>query len=203
VKFRKNSRANLYAANAKAETRKLALALRDGLGVEARIEKSLVAAQLGASAISVEPGVVISGYYPIKTEIDPRPLMDNLLKRGANLCLPVVIDRDTIIFRQLLPDLELIDTGYGTMGPGPDAPTLDPQIMLMPLSTFDRLGGRIGYGAGYYDQAISRLVERGIGPLKIGVAFDCQQHDLVPQEPHDIAMDAIVTETGYRVFAKE
>lgn len=193
----------MYAEKAKAETRKLALALRENLGVEARIEKSLLATQLGASDIVFEPGTVISGYYPIKTEIDPRPLMDNLAKRGAILCLPVVIDRNTIIFRQLLSGLELVDTGYGTMGLGPDAPTLDPQIMLMPLSAFDRLGGRIGYGAGYYDQAISRLVARSIGPLKIGVAFDCQQHDLVPQEPHDIAMDAIVTETGYRIFDKD
>ncbi|MCP5095865.1 MAG: 5-formyltetrahydrofolate cyclo-ligase, partial [Chloroflexi bacterium] len=92
------------------------------------------------------------------------------------------------------------DTGFGTKGPGSEARIVDPQIMLVPLSVFDRQGGRIGYGAGYYDQAIARLIDMGNTPKTIGMAFDCQQYDLVPQEPHDVAMDAIVTENGYREF---
>jgi 5-formyltetrahydrofolate cyclo-ligase len=193
----------LYAEKAKAEIRELILARRDGLNSEARIEKSLMAAGLFKDSVSFEPGTVISGFFPIKSEIDPRPLMDNLKKRGAVLCLPVVVGRQKIIFRELTPGATLVDTGYDTCGPGSEARIVDPKIMLMPLSVFDRLGGRIGYGAGYYDRAISALVEKDASPMKIGLAFDCQQYDLVPQEPHDVAMDAIVTETGYRVFAKE
>ena len=173
------------------------------LSTAQRIDKSITAAELANQHIKFDPGTVISGFFPIKSEIDPRPLMDYLRVRGAILCLPVVLDKSTIIFRELVRGTELIDTGFGTRGPANDAPVVDPHIMLVPLSVFDRKGGRIGYGAGYYDQAISRLIEKKLSPLAIGVAFDCQQYDLVPQEPHDIALNAIITESGYREFATD
>ncbi len=190
----------MNAEKAKAEIREIILKRRDRLSAEKRIEGSLSAAELANNHIVFEPGTVISGFFPIRSEIDPRPLMDCLRKRGAILCLPVVIDKTRIIFRELIPGATLIETGFGTKGPGGDARIVDPQIMLVPLSVFDRQGGRIGYGAGYYDQAIARLTDKGNAPKAIGIAFDCQQHDLVPQEPHDVAMDAIVTENGYREF---
>lgn len=187
----------LYAQKAKAEIRELILKKRDALAAEQRIEKSLTAAELAGPHVEFAPGTVIAGFFPIKSEIDPRPLMDLFRVRGAVLCLPVVIDQTTIIFRELVRGAELIDTGFGTRGPAEDARMVDPDIILVPLSVFDRKGGRIGYGAGYYDQAISRLVEKGRTPVCIGVAFDCQRYDLVPQEPHDVALDAIITESGY------
>lgn len=188
----------LYAQKVKAEFRELILKKRDALDAEQRIDKSITAAELANHHIEFDPGTVISGFFPIKSEIDPRPLMDYFRVRGAVLCLPVVFDKTKIIFRELVRGAELIDTGFGTRGPANDARVVDPSIMLVPLSVFDRKGGRIGYGAGYYDQAISRLVEKGITPVTIGMAFDCQQYDLVPQEPHDVAMNAIITESGYR-----
>ena len=193
----------MYAGKAKAEIRELILMRRDGLSVERRIEHSLDAAELAKDHIKFVPGTTISAFYPIRSEIDPRPLMDELRKLGAILCLPVVINKNGIIFRELVRGAQLIDTGFGTRGPGNEARIVDPQIMLMPLSVFDRKGGRIGYGAGYYDRAISRLMEKGISPFKIGMAFDCQQYDLVPQEPHDVALDAIVTQSGFRKLKQD
>ena len=187
----------MYAQKAKADIRELILKKRDALTAEQRIDKSLTAAELAGPHVAFAPGTVISGFFPIKSEIDPRPLMDLFCVRGAVLCLPVVIDQTSIIFRELVRGAELIDTGFGTRGPAEDARIVDPDILLVPLSVFDRKGGRIGYGAGYYDQAISRLVEKGRTPVCVGMAFDCQQYDLVPQEPHDVAMDAIITESGY------
>lgn len=190
----------MYEAKAKAEIRKLILARRDALGATWRIEKSMMAAQLGADNIVFDPGTTISAFFPIRSEIDPRPLMDALRIRGAVLSLPVVVDKTTIVFRELVRGAQLVDTGFGTRGPNADARIVDPQIMLMPLAVFDRQGGRIGYGAGHYDRAISKLVDKNMAPRLIGVAFDCQQYDVVPQEPHDIAMSALVSETGYREF---
>jgi len=187
----------------KSEIRREVLARRDGLDVEQRIEKSLKAAELGAEELSFEPGSIVSGFFPIRSEIDPRPLMDILRRQGAILCLPVVVEKTRIIFRELVRGTQLVDTGFGTRGPNEDAREIDPQIMLMPLAAFDNNGGRIGYGAGHYDRAISRLIEAGRKPQLTGVAFDCQQCELVPQEPHDIAMDAIVTESGFRKFGIE
>ncbi|MCP4185088.1 MAG: 5-formyltetrahydrofolate cyclo-ligase [Hyphomicrobiales bacterium] len=188
----------MYAQKVKSELRELILKKRDGMDAEQRIDKSIAAAELANQHIEFDPGTVISGFFPIKSEIDPRPLMDYFRVRGAVLCLPVIIDKTKIIFRELVRGAELIDTGFGTLGPADDVRLVDPGIMLVPLSVFDRKGGRIGYGAGYYDQAISHLAEKGITPVTIGMAFDCQQYDLVPQEPHDIAMNAMITESGYR-----
>jgi len=134
---------------------------------------------------------------PIRSEIDPRPLMDEFRKLGARLCLPVVMDKTTIVFRELVRGAELIDTGFGTRGPNEDAEVLDPSLLIMPLSVFDHHGGRIGYGAGHYDRAIAKIVDKGIKPRLIGMAFDCQHHERVPVEPHDQPLDAMLTESGY------
>ena len=188
----------LNPVNAKATIRNSVLSARDALSTEQRIEKSLQATQSSFEKIIFEPGTIISAFFPIRSEIDPRPLMDALRKSGAVLCLPIVVDTTTIIFRELVRDAQLVDTGFGTRGPAPNAKILDPQILLMPLAAFDSNGGRIGYGAGHYDRAIAKLIAKGNTPRLIGMAFDCQYHEFVPQESHDIAMDAIVTESGYR-----
>ncbi|BCH55362.1 5-formyltetrahydrofolate cyclo-ligase [Agrobacterium vitis] len=150
--------------------------------------------------MEIAPGTMVSGFLPIRSEVDPQPLMEILRRRGADLCLPVVLDRQTICFRQWHIDTPLVDTGFGTRGPGPDAPVVNPQILLIPLAAFDRQGNRIGYGAGHYDRAIARLHQKGLNPLLIGIAFDCQEVADVPFEPHDVALHAILTESGYKNF---
>ena len=183
----------------KADIRTGRLALRDGIAPDDRIEKGLAMADHG-EAITFEPGTIISGYMPIRSEADIRPLMWQLRARGARLCLPVVLDKETIIFRELLPTSQLVETGFGTTGPGPDANELDPDILLMPLSAFDGKGNRIGYGAGHYDRAIDRLLRKGLKPRLIGIAFDVQKVEEVPSEPHDMPLHAILTESGYKPF---
>lgn len=187
----------------KAEMRKARLAARDAIPVGERMTKSLAMADLAADAIAIKPGEVVSGFFPIRSEADIRPLMHRLKGRGARLCVPAIIDKQTIIFRRVEDGIPLVDTGFGTSGPGPDAAALDPDVMLVPLSAFDRRGHRIGYGAGYYDRAISRLREKGRAPRLIGIAFDCQEVEAVPAEPHDVALDAVLTESGLRAFGKE
>ncbi|CAK7257613.1 MULTISPECIES: 5-formyltetrahydrofolate cyclo-ligase [unclassified Shinella] len=184
----------------KAAIRNERLALRDAMAPEARIEGSLAMVELAGDCIAFAPGTVISGFWPIRSEADIRPLMAHLRTRGARLCLPVVLDRETIIFRELAVGAPVVKTGFGTTGPGPDAAVLDPDILLVPLSAFDRAGHRIGYGAGHYDRAIDRLKAKGRVPRLIGIAFDCQEVASVPAEPHDVALDAILTESGLRLF---
>ena len=185
----------------KADLRTERLALRDAIAPEARIDMALAMADHAGDAVAFDPGTVISGFLPIRPEADLRPLMARFQARGARLCVPAILDKQTIVFRELLRDAPLIATGFGTSGPGPDAPVLDPDIMLVPLSAFDARGHRIGYGAGYYDRAISLLRQKGRKPKLIGIAFDCQEVAHVPDEPHDISLDAILTESGLRFFA--
>lgn len=184
----------------KAAIRNERLALRDALTPETRIEGSLAMIDHAGDRIEIEPGTVISGFWPIRSEADIRPLMAHLRTRGARLCLPVVLDRETIVFRELAAGVPVVKTGFGTTGPGPEAAVLDPDILLVPLSAFDRAGHRIGYGAGHYDRAIDRLKAKGRTPKLIGIAFDCQEVASVPAEPHDVALDAILTESGFRLF---
>ncbi|MBP1848868.1 5-formyltetrahydrofolate cyclo-ligase [Rhizobium halophytocola] len=185
----------------KAHLRRDRLGLRDSLAIDRRIEASLHIADHAAAGIEVLPGEIVSGFYPLGSEVDVRPLMALLKDKGARLALPVVLDRQTIVFRELLPGAELTDTGFGTRGPGPEAPVVDPDTMLVPLSAFDHRGHRIGYGAGHYDRAIARLIEKDSAPRLIGIAFDCQEVPEVPFEPHDVGLHAIVTESGMRTIA--
>nr|WP_313015042.1 5-formyltetrahydrofolate cyclo-ligase [Brucella intermedia] len=182
----------------KQELRRRILAIRDALDPRFHYEASLAAAKKAEAAIDVPKGTLIAGYWPIRSEIDPRPLLSAFRAKGARRCLPVVLDKETIAFREYLPDAKLVQTGFGTMGPGEDAPVVDPAIMLMPLAGFDRRGHRLGYGAGHYDRALARFTERGLQPLLIGMAFDCQEVEHVPDEPHDIALNQILTESGLR-----
>ena len=184
----------------KAELRAERLAARDAIPPVERIEKSLAIASHGAAAIDLHAGATVSGFLPIRSEVDPRPLMAHLRDRSARLCVPVILDRRTIIFRELVRGAELVPGTFGTFAPGPDAAELDPEIMLMPLAAFDAAGHRIGYGGGYYDRAIHRLHQKGLRPKLIGIAFDCQEVASVPFEPHDIRLEAVLTESGYRQF---
>ncbi len=184
----------------KAAIRAERLALRDALAPDKRIEASLAMREHAGDRIAFPPGTVIAGFLPIRSEADIRPLMARLEERGAVLCLPVVLDRETIVFRKLVAGVPMVNTGFGTSGPGPEATVLDPDILLVPLSAFDATGHRIGYGAGHYDRAIDRLRGKGVKPRLIGIAFDCQEVASVPSEPHDVALDAILTESGLRIL---
>lgn len=177
-----------------------ALARRDALGERWRIEASLAMADR-AREIDLAPGDIVSGFWPMRSEVDVRPLMFALMERGARLCLPAILDKTTIVFRELVRGAALVDMGFGTSGPGPEAAVLEPTLMLVPLAAFDDRGHRIGYGAGYYDRAIARLQAGPRPPRLIGIAFECQRVERVPDQPHDIVIPEFLTELGLRRLA--
>lgn len=183
----------------KKQLRLEALARRDALSDEYRVEASLKLGDM-ADAVSVQPGEIVSGFFPIRSEMDIRPLLFALSAKGARLCLPVILDKQNIAFRELTRTAPLVDTGFGTVGPGPDAAVLEPDVMLVPMAAFDDRGHRIGYGAGYYDRYIAGLQTAGRPPRLTGIAFDCQEVARVPDEGHDIALPRILTESGLRLF---
>lgn len=191
----------ISARDIKRTLRAEALARRDTLDAAWRAEASLAMAEIARGAVRFEPGTVVSGFWPMRSEVDVRPMMSALAERKARLCLPAILDRTTIVFRELVPGSVLVDMGFGTSGPPEQAERLEPSIMLVPLAAFDGRGHRIGYGAGYYDRAIAGLRQAGRTPHLIGVAFDCQEVPAVPEEPHDIALAEIITESGLRRLA--
>jgi 5-formyltetrahydrofolate cyclo-ligase len=184
---------------AKKALRAEALARRDALGEQWRIEASLKMADF-AARLDVDAGTVVSGFWPMRSEVDVRPLMFALREKGARLCLPAILDKTTIVFRELVRGGEMVEMGFGTYGPGEAAALLEPNLMLIPMAAFDARGHRIGYGAGYYDRAIERLRAAGRAPHLLGIAFDCQEVERVPDQEHDIRLAEILTETGLRRF---
>jgi 5-formyltetrahydrofolate cyclo-ligase len=182
------------ASGEKATFRAAALAARDALSDAQRAAAALAIAARGLP-FEFAPGGIVSGYSPIRSEIDPVPLMRALAEKGARLALPAVMARGkSLAFRAWSAGDRLMLGPLGILEPSPAAAELIPDIMLVPLAAFDRAGHRIGYGAGHYDYTLAHV--RKVKPIvAIGVAFAVQEIEAVPALPHDVALDYVLTET--------
>lgn len=150
--------------------------------------------------ISVKAGQVVSGYWAMGEEIDPRPLMEALIDRGVRCCLPVTLERGLpLLFRAWTPQTELQPAGFGTHVPPAEAEQLEPDILLVPLLAYDSDGYRLGYGGGYYDVTLAAL-RKHKHITAVGVAYALQETEPLPREDHDQRLDWIVTERGARRF---
>jgi len=178
----------------KQHLRAVALAKRDALSGEDRTAAADVIAGRGLP-FEIARGAVVSGYSPIRNEIDPAPLMRKLASEGTRLALPAVMARGkSLAFRIWSPHDRLMLGPLGILEPSPAATEVVPDIMLVPLAGFDRAGHRIGYGAGHYDYTLAHL--RKLKAITaVGVAFAVQEIAGIPAGPHDVALDYVLTET--------
>jgi 5-formyltetrahydrofolate cyclo-ligase len=145
-------------------------------------------------ALAFPEGGVVSGYWPIGSEIDPRALMRHLHERGHPIALPVVIAKTRpLVFRAWRPGDPLEPAGFGTRVPIAAKPELEPCTLIVPLLAFDRAGYRLGYGGGFYDQTLTRL-RRGGEVLAVGAAYAAQEVAEVPHGGDDQPLDWVVTE---------
>lgn len=136
----------------------------------------------------------VSGYWPMGSELDLRPLLKKLHERGQRLCLPVVVRPGAaLVFRLWQPGDELEPAGYGTQVPHESQPDVIPNVLLVPLLAFDREGYRLGYGGGFYDRTLARWREKR-ELLAIGIAYAGQEMSAVPHGKHDQPLDLIATE---------
>jgi 5-formyltetrahydrofolate cyclo-ligase len=177
----------------KAELRREAIARRDAMPAETR---AAAAEAIAARAFPVvaRPGTIVSGFMPIKSEINPLPLMKALTGQGARLALPVIAGRGAPLVMRPWELDEPLDRGqWGIREPKADDAEVEPDILLVPLLAFDRAGHRIGYGAGYYDLTIAALRERK-PIIAIGLAFAAQEVPAVPATPRDARLDLVLTE---------
>ena len=177
----------------KATLRREATARRDALPADARqAAGETIAAR--KFPLAVAPGTIVSGFMPLKTEIDPLPLMRTLSAAGAQLALPVVAGRGKpLVMRAWQWGEPLAEGVWGIREPKPEAAELEPDILLVPLLAFDRAGHRIGYGAGYYDLTMTGLRARK-AIAAVGIAFADQEIPVVPATPRDARLDLVLTE---------
>jgi 5-formyltetrahydrofolate cyclo-ligase len=181
------------ASDLKSIVRKDALMRRDAVPAAERAQAAEAIAVRGFP-LAITPGVIVSGFMPLKTEINPLPLMRKFAVSGARLALPAIAGRGKpLIMRAFAFGDELASGQWGIREPKTDAPEVAPDIMLVPLLAFDRTGHRIGYGAGYYDMTIAKF--RALKPIiAAGIAFAAQEIDQVPITPRDARLDLVLTE---------
>ena len=177
----------------KAILRREALARRDALPAAERARAAeIIAAR--EFPVAVAPGMFVAGFSPMKSEINPVPLMRKFADAGARLALPVVAGKGRPLIMRAWAFGEPLAAGvWGIREPKPEAPEVAPDILIVPLLAFDRRGHRIGYGAGYYDMTIAAL--RAKKPIvAAGIAFAMQEIDAVPITPRDARLDLVLTE---------
>lgn len=177
------------AAQTKQELRLQVLERRDALEIDDRLiwDEAIVERALTLPVFDGEGPV--SAYWPMRSEADPRPILEILHGKGTQLCLPAIVD-GAMLFRRWAPWEPIVPGGFGTLVPETRQPEIRPAILIVPLAAFDRRGYRIGYGKGYYDRALTEL-----GPVtSVGIAYAAQEIAAVPDEPHDRRLDWIVTE---------
>jgi 5-formyltetrahydrofolate cyclo-ligase len=183
---------SLPAPEYKDQLRAEGFTRRDGLDKAFRKKAAQRIAEQVLALPDLRELTPVGSYWPIRSEVDTRPLMEALLARGQDVALSQIL-HPHLSFRLWQPGDVLVKGGFGVREPGPDAPECFPGALLVPLVAFDRSGGRIGYGKGHFDRAIAALEDKH-PVLTIGLAYAVQEIERVPVEPHDRRLDVIVTE---------
>src|SRR5262245_52772564 len=178
----------------KRTLRSAMLAWRGGLGEE---ERRAAAEGLLATFKREQPlgtPSVVSGFWPIKDEIDIRPLLIELFNSGCQLALPVVQGRgQPLLFRAWRPGDTLEAGVFGTLQPPARREMLEPDALIVPLLACDEEGWRLGYGGGFYDRTLRGLrARRQI--TAVGVGFNAQLVPEVPHGPDDQRLDWLLTD---------
>nr|WP_246273055.1 5-formyltetrahydrofolate cyclo-ligase [Oricola thermophila] len=143
-------------------------------------------------------GRIVSLYWPIRGEPDLRPLAETVLRRGGTSALPVVEAKgQPLVFRPWRPGDDLERGVWNIPVPARGAPVV-PDIVLAPVVGFDGEGYRLGYGGGFFDRTLATMEKR---PVVIGVGYELARIPTIFPQPHDVPMDAIVTQAGTVVGA--
>lgn len=168
---------------------------RRALPLETRIKLAeSIVEQIGSYAALREP-CRVGFYWPIRGEPDLRPFVRDLIGRGFEAALPVVVEKNSPIeFHRWTPESKM--TRQSVWGiPVPAEPVqMTPDVVLVPLVGVDEEGYRLGYGGGYYDRTLASLDPR---PFAIGVGYELGRLRTIHPQPHDIPMNVTVTEERF------
>jgi 5-formyltetrahydrofolate cyclo-ligase len=177
----------------KETLRNATLAVRDAMLADAR-QRASDAIAARPFPLAIAPGTIVSGFMPLKSEINPLPLLRKLAEVGAKLALPAIAGRGKpLTMRAYTFGDDFARGQWGIREPKPEQPEVFPDVLIVPLACFDRAGQRIGYGAGYYDMTIHRL--RAMKKVTaVGIAFAAQEVTKVPATDGDERLDLVLTE---------
>lgn len=149
-----------------------------------------------ADSLKLEKGAIVGGYHALPDEADPALLLERLVELGCHIAYPRVAGKGLPLEFHRVPDGEVLAPGlFGIHEPLDIWPRAVPQILLVPLLAFDAAGHRLGYGGGFYDRTIARLLVPAIG-----IAYAGQKIEGLPAEDHDVRLDGVLTEAGLTRF---
>jgi 5-formyltetrahydrofolate cyclo-ligase len=147
------------------------------------------------SAQIIPPKAVIGSYWPVKSEADACALLTYYYEQGHVCALPVVQTANKpLLFREWRPGNLLVSGIYNILTPDETAPLVTPTVLFVPILGFDSRGHRLGHGEGYYDRTLESLRSRH-PIIAIGIAFDCQEVEIIPHHDYDQPMNYIITPT--------
>lgn len=154
------------------------------------------------SELPLSDSSVVAGYWPIRSEFDPREGMAWLYTQGHTLSLPVVVgEREPLVFREWTPGMQLEEGAWGVKVPASSSIELIPTVVLVPLLAFSEEGGRLGYGGGFYDRTLARLRQQG-EVLAVGLGFAGQELADLVVTSEDERLDWMVTEKRVWSFSE-
>jgi 5-formyltetrahydrofolate cyclo-ligase len=183
-------------AQVKRKTRSAAGQVRNGLHEALKDMAPQRLAATGLSFTGLQPPLIVSGFYPFRSEISTLPLLERLYGEGYQTALPIVLGPGVpLLFRRWSPGDAMGRGEWDIPIPLDSAPEVFPDVLFVPLLSFDRLGYRLGYGGGFYDRTLAKL--RAMKPITaIGTAYAGQEVPEVPREAYDMALDWVLTEEG-------
>ena len=150
-----------------------------------------------APALKLSRGTIVGGYHALPHEADPALLLQALVDSGCHIAFPRMVAKDAALEFHRIPDGEVLKPSlFGVHEPAAHWPAVTPHLLLVPLLAFDADGHRLGYGGGFFDRTLAALHVPAIG-----IAYAGQQTVSLPHEPHDMALDGILTEQGLRLFS--
>ena len=134
-------------------------------------------------------------YYPVNFEVDVTQVLENEYIKKLNTYLPVIEEKNLMSFFPWKKKQVLLVNKFGVLEPIKTKKTI-PDIILVPVLSFDKKKYRLGYGKGFYDRYLNRYLKKFKEILTVGVAFSFQSHHKLPVDKNDVKLNYILTEKG-------
>ena len=186
------------AASDRIALRRIALQQREGLPADHRMRAARRVNDELWQWLSALPVAMIGFCAPIRAEVDCRPAVLRLIAAGWQACMPVVVEpQQPMQFRRWRADTVMTTDPHGIPVPA-EGECPPPAVLLLPLVAYDAAGYRLGYGGGYFDRTLAACHPR---PLTIGIGYAATRLASMAPAPHDIPLDAVLSDAGLERFA--
>ena len=140
--------------------------------------------------------ITIAGYYPSNYEVNILKFLEEAYKKKFRIALPVIKSSHNMCFKPWIFREPLYVNEYGMLEPKNSNKEIFPDLIMVPLVAFDNRLNRIGYGKGYYDRSLQKIIKNKKKTVTLGIAYSFQQCTRIPVDKHDFKLDYIFTERG-------